>query len=152
MTPTTPSRAVTIFGREPAAWVGLIEGILAVLVAFALGVSQDTFGPILAVVSAAAGAYTAWATKDTMLGVIVGLVKAIVGLTAVYGLALSDEQVGAVIALTAVVVGFFQRTQTSPVGAPLDPSPAQVVPVPPGDDVMEARQRDEFDAMADRRE
>lgn len=133
-----PPRAVTIFGREPAAWVGLIEAILAVLVAFALGISQETFGPILAVVSAAAGVYTAWATKDTMLGVIVGLAKAVIGLTAVCGLTLTDQQVAGVIALTAVTVGFFQRTQTSPVAAPVDPSPQQVVPVLPTEDVAAA--------------
>lgn len=127
-------KAATIFGREPAAWVGLIEATLALAVAFAFGVDQTTFGPIMAVVSAAAGVYTAWATRDTMLGVILGLVKAVVGLTAVYGLALADNQVGAIMAITAVLVGFFQRTQTTPVSDPVDPSPAQVVvnePTPP---------------------
>lgn len=110
-----PPRAQTIFGREPAAWVGLIEAVLGVLLAFALGISQETFGPIMAVVSAAAGIYTAWATRDTMLGVIVGLVKALVTLVAVYGLTLTDQQVGAVLAVTAVVVAFVQRDRTSPI-------------------------------------
>lgn len=113
-TPVRAPRAATIFGREPAALVGLIEAVLAVLLAFGLGITQDTFGPILALVTALAGVYTAWATQDTLLGVIVGLVKAVLVLAAVYGLTLSDAQTGALIALTTVVVGFFQRTQTSP--------------------------------------
>lgn len=126
----TAPRAVTIFGREPAAWVGLIEAALSILLAFSLGVSQDTFGPILAVVVAAAGVYTAWATKDTMLGVIVGLAKAVLVLAAVYGLTLTDSQTGAVVALVTVVVGFWQRSQTSPVADPVSPSPQQVVESP----------------------
>jgi uncharacterized membrane protein YccC len=116
---STPS----IFGREPAAWVGLIEAVLTILLAFAIGVSQETYGPILAVVTAALGVYTALVTRDTALGAIVGLVKAVLVLAAVYGLTLTDGQTAAVISLVTVVVGFFQRTQTSPVGEPDVPRP-----------------------------
>lgn len=108
---STPS----IFGREPAAWVGLVEAVLTILLAFAIGVSQETYGPILAVVTAALGVYTALVTRDTALGAIVGLVKAVLVLSAVYGLTLTDGQTAAIISLVTVVVGFFQRTQTSPV-------------------------------------
>lgn len=120
----------TPLGREPAALVGLIEAVLSILLVFGLGISQGTFGPIMAVVVAAAGVYTAWATKDTMLGVIVGLSKAVLILAAVYGLSLSDAQTGALIGLVTLVIGFFQRTQTSPVlspSAPLTLSPQPVV-------------------------
>lgn len=123
-------RSPLLFNREPAAWVGLIESVLAILLAFGLGVSQTAFGPIMAVVVAVAGVYTAWATKDTMLGVIVGLAKAVLILAAVYGLTLTDAQTGAVVGLIAIVVAFFQRTQTSPVvdpAGPLTPSPQPVV-------------------------
>ena len=123
--------APKIFGREPAAWVGLIEAVLMTLLAFGIGVGQDTFGPIMGVVVAAFGVFTAWATRDTMLGVIVGLAKSVMVLAAVYGLTLSDEQTGALIAVVTMVVSFYQRTQTSPVADPVDPSPQQVVPVAP---------------------
>lgn len=121
--------ARSIFGREPAAWVGLIESGLMLLLAFGLGVTQTTYGPILAVVVAAFGVYTAWATRDTALGAIVGLVKAGVVLGAVYGFTLTDGQTGAIVAGVTMLVSFFQRTQTAPVDQPVDPSPAQVVPV-----------------------
>lgn len=127
MVPSNKARA--LFGREPAAWVGLIESLLTLLLAFGLGISQTTFGPIMALVVAAFGLYTAWATRDTMLGAIVGLAKAVLVVGAVYGLTLSNGQTGALIAVVTVLVGFFQRTQTSPVDAPVDPSPPQVVPV-----------------------
>jgi hypothetical protein len=120
-----------IFGREPSAWVGLIEALLALLVMFPLvsqtGLTQEWATIVLAVVSAGAGVYTAWATRDTLLGAILGLVKATVALVAFYGLELSTDQQGALLAAVAVLVGFFQRTQTTPVDRPLDPSPTQVV-------------------------
>lgn len=108
---STPS----IFGREPAAWVGLVEAVLTILLAFAIGVTQETYGPILAVVTAALGVYTALVTRDRALGAIVGFVKATLVLAAVYGLTLTDGQTAAIVALVTVVAGFFQRTQTSPI-------------------------------------
>ena len=148
------NKAVTIFGREPVAWLGLLESALLVLVAFGIGVTQETFGPIFAVVTAAFGVYTAWATRDTMLGVIVGLFKSLIILAAVYGLAISDEQTAALVAVVTMVVSFWQRTQTSPVADPVDPSPAQVVPVPDpvavgaysGDTKAQAAYHDPLDA------
>ncbi|WP_076260900.1 hypothetical protein [Intrasporangium flavum] len=140
-----PPKAITIFGREPAAWLGLIEAVLGVALAFGLGISQDTFGPIMAVVSAMVGVYSAWATKDTMLGVIVGLVKALVTLVAVYGLTLSDSQVGAVLAVTAVVVAFVQRSQTSPVIDNVAPADA----LPPIPDPTEVEGVDQDASLGD---
>ncbi|EKA62265.1 pCQ3_59 [Janibacter hoylei PVAS-1] len=122
-------RALTILGREPAAWVGLVEALLALLVVFTLGVSAESAVLIMAVVSALAGVYTAWTTRDTALGAIVGLAKASISLAAYYGLDLSVGQQGALMALVPVLLGFWQRTQTAPVSDPVDPSPAQVVPV-----------------------
>lgn len=126
-------RARTIFGREPAAWVGLLEGIVALLVllpvASRLNLTQEWAVLFMAVVSAGAGLYTAWATKDTALGAITGFVKAVIGLVAYYGLDVSVEVQASVMALVPILFGFFQRTQTSPVGFPRDPSPTQVVPV-----------------------
>lgn len=126
-------RPLSIFGREPAAWVGLIEAALALLVLFPvaqrLGLTLQWAVLVMAVVSALAGVYTAWATKDTALGAITGLVKSGIGLAAYYQLELDPPQQVAVVAFTAVLVGFFQRTQTSPVAFPVDPSPPQVVTV-----------------------
>ncbi|NUP03553.1 MAG: hypothetical protein HOW59_37085 [Nonomuraea sp.] len=123
-------RAVRIFGREPAALLGIIEALLAALVAFGLGVTNESSGLIAAVISLAIGAYSAWATKDTLLGVLTGLAKAIVALVVYYGVTLTAEQIGAIVTLVPVFVGFWQRTQTTPVAAPVDPSPTQVTPSP----------------------
>lgn len=119
---------VLLGGREPAAWVGLIEALIALLVVFALGVTAESAVLIMAVVSALAGLYTAWATRDTALGAILGLAKATISLAAYYGLDLTDAQQGALISALAVFAGFWQRTQTTPVVDPVDPSPTQTVP------------------------
>lgn len=123
-----------LFGREPAAWVGLVEAVFALAVLFpavnALGMTQEWATIILALVSAGAGVYTAWATRDTALGAILGFVKAGIGLVAYYGADVSTDQQAAILAASAVLFGFFQRTQTTPVDAPISPSPDQVVSAP----------------------
>lgn len=129
--PTSAPRALTIFGREPASILGLAEGVLTLAVTFGLGaglgLSQETFGVFLMLLSAAIGVYTGWATKDVLLGRITGLVKAGIAFVAIYGFTLTDQQVGGLLFATTMVVAFFQRTQTSPVIAPVDPSPTQVI-------------------------
>jgi hypothetical protein len=120
---------VTVFGREPTIWLGVIEALLATITAFGLGtrwgLTQDTYGIWVVLLAAIFGVLTAWLTKDTMLGVVLGLVKAIIAFIAIYGLSLTDQQTGAVIALTPLLLSLFQRTQTSPIVAgqilPRDP-------------------------------
>jgi hypothetical protein len=108
-----------ILGREPAAWSGLIQALLALAVSnSAFGLTGEKVGLIMAVVSAVFGVYIAWVTANTMLAVIVGLANAVFALVAGYGLELSTATTAAAIALVTVVVGFFQRTQTSPLPAP----------------------------------
>lgn len=136
VSPSQGPRSRALFGREPSAWVGLIEAVIALVILFPAanqwGLTQEWGTIVLAVVSAAAGVYTAWSTRDTMLGAILGLFKAGVVLFAFYGLEMSTEQQGTAVALVAVLVGFFQRTQTSPVDAPVSPSPTQVTESPVG--------------------
>lgn len=118
-TPTTPGRGVTILGREPAAWVGLIEAGLAVLFMVGglrwvgLNTAEDV-ATFMAVVSAALGLYVAYATHNTSLGVIVGLVKAALALAAVYGLHLGPDVAAALIAFVSVGFSFFNRQTTTP--------------------------------------
>lgn len=104
----------TIFGREPAAIVALIEGALTLAVTLGLSVSSNQIGLIAAVVTAAFGVYLAWATKETLLGVTTGLIKAMAAVAVGFGAHLAPEQTGALIAFVTVAFGLYQRTQTSP--------------------------------------
>jgi hypothetical protein len=103
-----------IFGREPALWVGLIEGVIAVLLTFTHLLNADQGAAILAVVTAAFGVYTAYVTKDSMLGVLTGLAKSGSILLVAFGLHFSPDQQNTIVALIPLVLGFIQRTQTSP--------------------------------------
>lgn len=101
--------------REPAALVGLASGVLALLLSLdQFSLTNEKVGLIMGVVTALAGVYTAWSTRDTMLGVIVGAVNAAVALVAGYGFELSQDTTAALIAIVTVLVGFYQRTQTAP--------------------------------------
>lgn len=117
----------TIFGREPAVWVGLIESFLLVLLAFGLGINSETYGPWLAFAVAFGGAVTAWLTKDTLLSALVGAFKAGLVLVTIYWIDLTEQQTAALIGLATFAIGGWLRSQTSPVAYPLDPSPSQVV-------------------------
>jgi len=104
-----------IFGREPAAWVALVEAAIALGVCFGLlGLTGDQVGLVMAFVSAAGGAFIAWRTREISLGIILGLVRAVIALTAGFGLPLTAGQTTAVIVFVTVVTGLFNRTQTSP--------------------------------------
>lgn len=108
-----------IWGREPAAFIGLISGVLSLLLSLNLfGLTNENVGLIMGVITAVFGVVTAYVTRDTMLGVIVGLVNAIFALVAGYGFELSADTTAAAIAVVTVLVGFFQRTQTSPLATP----------------------------------
>lgn len=108
-----------LFGREPAAWVGLIEATLALAVAVGLVVlTSEQTALILAVVMAVFGVVTAYLTHDTMLGVLVGLTKAVIALVVGFGLTLTPELTAAIIGFVTIAVSFFQRTQTSPAEHP----------------------------------
>jgi len=129
---------VAIFGREPALWVGLLESVLAALLAFGIGITPETYGPWMAVVVALGGLTTAWLTRDVGLSVIVGLLKALVVLVGVYGITLTDAQVGGLIMIASAVFAFVTRDRTTPAAAPVTPSPQQVQesPLPPPTDVV----------------
>lgn len=105
----------TIFGREPAFWIGLIEAILAFVLSLDLfSLSQDTLGIIMAVVTAAFGFYTAYVTHQTLLGVGVGLAKALIALLVVFNLNVSVDTSATLIALVTIALGAFNRTQATP--------------------------------------
>jgi hypothetical protein len=124
------NKPITIFGREPAVWVGLIEAFLATALAFGFGISQEAYGPIMALVVAIGGAVAAIGTKDTLLGALIAVMKTGFVVLAVYGFSISDQQSAALIGGMSVLFALFQRTQTSPIAEPVDPSPAQVTPSP----------------------
>lgn len=119
------STGVKVFGREPAAWVTLIEATAMIVGVQLLNWSVEQVAVVVAVASAILAVYVAYVTKDTMLAVIVGLGKALITLAIAFGLEIPDDRAALYIALITAVVGFWNRSQTAPL---LKPTFARVLP------------------------
>lgn len=113
------SKGVTIFGREPAAYVGLIEVVLSVLFVFnalswlGLNSAQDV-AVFMAVVSAIGGLYVAYSTDTVSVGLLVGAVKAGIALGSVWGLHLTEDRVAMLLLLTNAIWAFVNRQTVNP--------------------------------------
>lgn len=109
----------TIFGREPAVIVGLIQAALALAVSFGwltfIGINgQVELGIVTGVVVAAGDLYVAYVTRRTLLAAAIGVFKALASLAAIYGFSMTVEQTGTAIAFITFALGVVHRTQTEP--------------------------------------
>lgn len=109
-----------IFGKEPAAWAGVLQGVLGVLVvlhAFGLGDTTSTL------IQAAAGAVfalvMAFYTKKVNLAVVIGAAQAVMALLVGFGIdSLSPDLQAAIIAGLQVALAGFLRQNTEPADKP----------------------------------
>ena len=114
-----------LFGYTPAAYIGVIEAFLALLLSIqAFSLTTESIGWIMAVVTAAFGLLTAFMTKHGQLSAIVGFAKAAIALGIGYGAPLNDVQVAAIIGFVTVVGGFFNHTQNSSLDTPISKASA----------------------------
>ena len=118
-----------IFGQEPAAFVGVVQAVLVMLLSFGLfGLTPETNGVIIAAVSAGLGLVTAYATRTTLYTALIGFAQAILVLAVTFGLRLDDVQQGSILATIAVVAGLYLRNQTSSVASAVSAaSPGTIV-------------------------
>lgn len=108
-----------IFGYEPAAWAGVLQGVLGVLVVFnVFGLTADQSTLIQAASAAVFAAVTAFLTKKVNLAVVVAAVQAIVALLVGFGLGLDDTTTAALIAALQVALAGFLRQNTEPATDP----------------------------------
>jgi hypothetical protein len=111
-------RAPSIFGREPAIIVAVIQAAIVLLGSQLFDWTEDQILAVSVIVVVLGDAFVAWVTHDTLLGVAVGLIKALAACAAVFGVHLPADLVPQLIALATTVIALFQRTQTFPVYAP----------------------------------
>lgn len=105
--------------RDPAAYITLIQAVLALSLAWGLlGLTEVRVPLIMAVVNGLFGVVTAILTKRTGFSVAIGLVQAVIALMAGYGFDLTADKQNAVILISTVVLGFFNWTQNSPADVP----------------------------------
>ncbi|MBP2341135.1 hypothetical protein JOF41_007389 [Saccharothrix coeruleofusca] len=114
----------TIFGREPAYWLSLVAGVIALLTATGLPLTIEQQGVLNAVVAAFFGALTAWRVKaESSVPALVGLGKALIALALAFNLKLSpDLQASLLIVVELVLTGLLVRPNV------VAPVPAKVTP------------------------
>ncbi|MFG3046213.1 hypothetical protein ACGFZR_14955 [Streptomyces sp. NPDC048241] len=102
------------FGREPAVTLGIISAALSLAVTFGIGLSSEMAGGIVALISAAFAAATAWKTRPVTPSAFTGLVAAAVALLAAFHYQVAPETVGSLNALVVAVLVFITRGQVTP--------------------------------------
>lgn len=112
-----------LFGREPAAIVGAIQAVLALIVSFGwlkgIGLEgQDDVALVVGVLSALSAVYLAYVTDETLLAPVLEVLKAALAFGAIYGFSITTEQTGMAIAVITALLAGWQRTQTSPLDNP----------------------------------
>lgn len=103
-----------VFGREPALWIGAVSVALTLLVSFGLPLSDGQNAAVLAVLTAGAGLFTAWAVKPVSPALFLDLAKAALVLVAAFGLDLTAGQQGAILAAATTVLALVLRQQVTP--------------------------------------
>lgn len=106
-------KSISIFGREPAAFLGLLTAVVAVLV----GAHVPGLTPVqgAAVVALAGTALLAYTTRPLGPAVLTAVVVAGVALLGTYGVHASEGLVQGLIALTVAVSALFGvRDQVTP--------------------------------------
>jgi drug/metabolite transporter (DMT)-like permease len=108
-----------IFGYEPAAWAGVLQAVLGVLVVLNVGNLTDTTSVL---VQAAAGAVfalvTAFYTKKVNLAVAVGAAQSVLALLVGFGLEVDPQLQAALIGGLQLALAGFLRQATEPAHEP----------------------------------
>lgn len=109
----------TIWGREPAQWLGLLSAAVALFSAVVLPLSVEQQGAVIAVATALFGVLGAIAVSgEKAAPLVAGLVQSVLALALAFGASLSPEIQGSIMAFVAAGVGWYLRTQvTAPVPA-----------------------------------
>lgn len=103
---------VTVFGREPAQWIGLLSAAVALFSALALPLTVEQQGAVIAVATAVFGVLGAAAVSgERAAPLVAGLVQSVLALALAFGASLTPEVQGSVMAFVAAGVGWYLRTQ-----------------------------------------
>lgn len=114
-----PAAPLTIFGREPALWLGLLAAALKLATAFGLDLTADQQSVINAAAAAIIGVAVALLTRDGIPAAILGTAQALLALGLGFGLHVSGDQQAVIMSFVAVAISMFIRTQvTAPVPGP----------------------------------
>lgn len=114
-----------IFGREPAYWLALASGLVALVSAAVFPLTVDQQGLLNAGVAALIGVVTAWTLKgEGLVAALVGFFKAAIAVGLAFGLSLSpDVQSTAMVVVELLLTGVLVRPNVvAPVPAATAPA------------------------------
>lgn len=124
-----------IFGYEPAAWAGVLQGVLGALLVFNVvpGLTTETSTLIQVAAGALFALAMAFYTRKVNLAVVVGAAQALVACLVGFGLHLgSPDQTAALIAAVQLALAGFLRQNTQPAVDPgLNSEPLDSEPMEP---------------------
>lgn len=119
-----------IFGKEPAAWAGVLQGVLGVVLVlgFVPGLTDTTSTLIQVAAGALYALVAAFYTKSVNLAVVVGAVQAVIAALVGFGLNVDPALQAALISGLQLALAGFLRQNTSPAVEPgFNSEPAEVV-------------------------
>ena len=120
-----------LFGREPSAWAGLLQGVLAAVLALGLfNLTSEQTALAQAASAAVFALVTAFLTKSASASVVVSAAQAVLALLVGFGLSLTPETTAALIGAVQLVSAFWLRQQTSPAEQPSFHDEPPVAPDP----------------------
>lgn len=109
-----------IFGREPAAWLGLFAVLVQLASTFFLHLTTDQQSLINAVAAGVAGLVVAVLVHDGVVAAVGALFQSAMALAVGFGLQWTPDKQSVFMALVMAAVHAFVRTQVqAPVSAPV---------------------------------
>lgn len=114
--------------REPTLIIQAISAVLAFVVTYSIpGLSAEQAGAIVAVLSAALGAYNAFKVRPMAPAVWTTLVTTAAALLSAYGMHWTPEQVGNLQLVAIAVMAFLTRQSVTPADNPVPTAPSNGV-------------------------
>lgn len=115
--PTNTSRDL-LFGREPAAYIAIVQAVVAFVAMFVFSFTTEQGALIVAVANAVLGLILAFRVRPIAPAAFTAVVQAALALLVGFGLNLTTDQQGVLLTLTSLVITFvLVRPQVSPVGS-----------------------------------
>jgi hypothetical protein len=114
-------KKVTILGQEPAVILFMVNALVALLVAFGLGLSQVQVAAISTIASAIVSIVVTLMTRPIVVSALTGAVTTLMTAVAGFGLEFTADQIGATVTVLSLVLGLVLRANVTPVSGPVQP-------------------------------
>lgn len=102
------------FKLEPAVIIYSANALVALLVSFGLGLTQDQVSAVTVVATAVVAIITTIMTRPVVVSALTGAVGSLLTAVAAFGLELTADQIGATVTALSIVLALLLRQNVSP--------------------------------------